>query len=91
MHALCLSQASRFLGQAPATDTGTPPYPAPLSPTAPCTEPGLGTGYIILISVAAFTVVAVASTLLILRYQRARGKYNLRIQSDDFSYQVFSQ
>ncbi|XP_060225969.1 uromodulin-like 1 [Meriones unguiculatus] len=54
-------------------------------------EPGLGTGYIILISVAAFTVVAVAATLLILRYQRARGKYNLRIQSDDFSYQVFSQ
>ncbi|XP_051008579.1 uromodulin-like 1 isoform X2 [Acomys russatus] len=56
-----------------------------------CTKPGLGTGYIIAIAVAAFIVVAGATTLLILRYQRIRGKYNLRIQSDDFGYQVFSQ
>ncbi|XP_013206561.1 uromodulin-like 1 [Microtus ochrogaster] len=55
------------------------------------TNPGLGTRYIIIIAVAAFTVVAGATTLLILRYQRMRGKYSLRIQTDDFSYQVFAQ
>lgn len=55
------------------------------------TKPGLGTGYIIIIVVSAFTVVAGATALLMLRYQRMRGKYNLRIQTDDFSYQVFSQ
>ncbi|XP_057650322.1 uromodulin-like 1 [Chionomys nivalis] len=55
------------------------------------TKPGLGTRYIIIIAVAAFTVVAGATTLLILRYQRMRGKYSLRIQTDDFSYQVFAQ
>ncbi|CAO2608631.1 Uromodulin-like 1 [Lemmus lemmus] len=55
------------------------------------TKPGLGTGYIIIVVVAAFTVVAGATTLLILRYQRMRGKYNLRIRTDDFSYQVFAQ
>ncbi|XP_031202860.1 uromodulin-like 1 [Mastomys coucha] len=56
-----------------------------------CTKPVLGTGYIILIAAAALMVVAGATTLLILRYQRVRQKYNLRIQTDDFSYQVFSQ
>uniref|UniRef100_F1M7D3 Uromodulin-like 1 n=1 Tax=Rattus norvegicus TaxID=10116 RepID=F1M7D3_RAT len=56
-----------------------------------CTKPGLGTGYIILIAAAVLVVVAGAATLLILRYQRVKQKYNLRIQSDDFSYQVFSQ
>ncbi|KAH0518150.1 Uromodulin-like 1 [Microtus ochrogaster] len=55
------------------------------------TNPGLGTRYIIIIAVAAFTVVAGATTLLILRYQRMRDKYSLRIQTDDFSYQVFAQ
>ncbi|XP_049996950.1 uromodulin-like 1 [Alexandromys fortis] len=55
------------------------------------TKPGLGTRYIIIIVVAAFTVVAGATTLLILHYQRMRGKYSLRIQTDDFSYQVFAQ
>ncbi|KAL1771374.1 uromodulin-like 1 [Sigmodon hispidus] len=54
-------------------------------------KPGLGTGYIIIIAVAAFTVVAAATALLIVRYQRMKGKYNLRIQTDDFSYHVFSQ
>ncbi|ERE86822.1 uromodulin-like 1 [Cricetulus griseus] len=52
------------------------------------TKPGLGTGYIIIIVVSAFTVVAGATALLMLRYQRMRGKYNLRIQTDDFSYQT---
>ncbi|XP_021004944.1 uromodulin-like 1 isoform X2 [Mus caroli] len=56
-----------------------------------CTKPVLGTGYIILLAAAALLVVAGATTLLILRYQRVRQKYNLRIQTDDFSYQVFSQ
>ncbi|GAB1300833.1 Uromodulin-like 1 [Apodemus speciosus] len=56
-----------------------------------CTKPVLGTGYIILLAAAALAVVAGAVTLLILRYQRVRQKYNLRIQTDDFSYQVFSQ
>ncbi|CAH6789920.1 uromodulin-like 1 [Phodopus roborovskii] len=55
------------------------------------TKPGLRTSYIIIIAVSAFTVVVGATALLILRYQRMRGKYNLRIQTDDFSYQVFSQ
>ncbi|XP_075834912.1 uromodulin-like 1 [Microtus pennsylvanicus] len=55
------------------------------------TNPGLGTRYIIIIAVAAFTVVAGATTLLMLRYQRMKGKYSLRIQTDDFSYQVFAQ
>ncbi|XP_021077200.1 uromodulin-like 1 [Mus pahari] len=55
-----------------------------------CTKPVLGTGYIILLAAAALLVVAGATTLLILRYQRVRQKYNLRIQTDDFSYQVFS-
>lgn len=59
--------------------------------TQACTKPGLGTGYIILIAAAVLAVVAGAATLLILRYQRVKQKYNLRIQSDDFSYQVFSQ
>lgn len=77
-----------------------PPTRAPLSLTlrlsSPTgeparTKPGLGTRYIIIIAVAAFTVVAGATTLLILRYQRMKGKYSLRIQTDDFSYQVFAQ
>ncbi|XP_076414588.1 uromodulin-like 1 isoform X2 [Peromyscus maniculatus bairdii] len=55
------------------------------------TKPGLGTGYIIIIAVAAVTVVAGAAALLIVRYQRMKGQYSLRIQTDDFSYQVFSQ
>nr|XP_034380391.1 uromodulin-like 1 isoform X3 [Arvicanthis niloticus] len=59
--------------------------------TQACTKPVLGTGYIILLAAAALMVTAGAATLLILRYQRVRQKYNLRIQTDDFSYQVFSQ
>uniref|UniRef100_A0A452VPA0 Uromodulin like 1 n=1 Tax=Ursus maritimus TaxID=29073 RepID=A0A452VPA0_URSMA len=52
-------------------------------------EPGLGAGYLVLIVVAAFALVAGAGVLVLVHYQRMTGKYNCRAQSDDFSYQVF--
>ncbi|NXA84200.1 UROL1 protein, partial [Thryothorus ludovicianus] len=50
---------------------------------------GMGIGYIILIALAVFGVVLGVVTLLIFQYQRKMGRCNLRIKSDDFSYQVF--
>ncbi|NXO10105.1 UROL1 protein, partial [Oriolus oriolus] len=52
-------------------------------------EAGMGIGYIILIALAVFGFVLGVVTLLIFRYQRKMGRYNFRIKSDDFSYQVF--
>ncbi|OWK52519.1 Uromodulin-like 1 [Lonchura striata] len=50
---------------------------------------GMGIGYIILIALAVFGFVLGVVTLLIFQYQRKTGRYNLRIKSDNFSYQVF--
>uniref|UniRef100_A0A8C6R9E2 Uromodulin-like 1 n=1 Tax=Nannospalax galili TaxID=1026970 RepID=A0A8C6R9E2_NANGA len=55
------------------------------------TRPGLGTGPTLLIAAAGLTVVAGATVLLILRYQRTSRKYNLKLPSDNFGYQAFSQ
>lgn len=66
--------------------------PVPVSFPAgehPGAEPGLGAGYLVLIVVAAFALVAGAGALVLVHYQRMTGKYNFRAQSDDFSYQVF--
>uniref|UniRef100_G3TN88 Uromodulin like 1 n=1 Tax=Loxodonta africana TaxID=9785 RepID=G3TN88_LOXAF len=52
-------------------------------------RPGLGMGYVVLIVVAVFALVTGIAALLILRYQRMTGRYNFKIQSDNFSYQVF--
>ncbi|NXB48030.1 UROL1 protein, partial [Leucopsar rothschildi] len=52
-------------------------------------EAGMGIGYIILIALAVFGIVLGVVTLLICQYQRRMGRYNLRIKSDNFSYQVF--
>lgn len=49
----------------------------------------MGIGYIILIALAVFGIVLGVVTLLICQYQRRMGRYNLRIKSDNFSYQVF--
>ncbi|NWY16615.1 UROL1 protein, partial [Aphelocoma coerulescens] len=50
---------------------------------------GMGIGYIILIALAVFGFVLGVVTLLIFQYQRKMGRYNFRIKSDNFSYQVF--
>ncbi|XP_063249525.1 LOW QUALITY PROTEIN: uromodulin-like 1, partial [Prinia subflava] len=50
---------------------------------------GMGIGHIILIALAVFGFVLGVVTLLIFQYQRKTGRYNLRIKSDNFSYQVF--
>ncbi|XP_054531296.1 uromodulin-like 1 isoform X2 [Pan troglodytes] len=55
----------------------------------PHAEAGLGAGYVVLIMVAIFVLVAGTATLLIMRYQRMNGRYNFKIQSNNFSYQVF--
>ncbi|NXU50347.1 UROL1 protein, partial [Turnix velox] len=52
-------------------------------------EAGMGVGYIILIVFAVFAFVVGVLSLLIFLYQRKMGKYNFRIKSDNFSYQVF--
>ncbi|XP_077027292.1 uromodulin-like 1 [Agelaius phoeniceus] len=52
-------------------------------------EAGMGIGYIILIALAVFGFVLGVVTLLIFQYQRKTGRCNLRIKSDNFSYQVF--
>ncbi|NXT06410.1 UROL1 protein, partial [Prunella fulvescens] len=52
-------------------------------------EAGMGIGYIILIALAVFGFVLGVVTLLIFQYQQKTGRYNLRIKSDNFSYQVF--
>ncbi|EPY86162.1 hypothetical protein CB1_000325005 [Camelus ferus] len=57
----------------------------------PGAEPGLGSGYLVLIAVAVLAAVAGAAALLITRYQRVTGKYSFRTQADNFSYQVFRE
>uniref|UniRef100_A0A663N5N5 ZP domain-containing protein n=1 Tax=Athene cunicularia TaxID=194338 RepID=A0A663N5N5_ATHCN len=52
-------------------------------------EAGMGIGYIILIAFAVFGFVLGVLSLLIFQYQRKTGRYNFRIKSDNFSYQVF--
>ncbi|XP_010078710.1 PREDICTED: uromodulin-like 1, partial [Pterocles gutturalis] len=52
-------------------------------------ESGMGVGYIILIAFAVFGFVLGVVSLLIFQYQRKMGRYNFRIKSDNFSYQVF--
>ncbi|NXE69375.1 UROL1 protein, partial [Calcarius ornatus] len=52
-------------------------------------EAGMGIGSIILIALAVFGFVLGVVTLLIFQYQQKTGRYNLRIKSDNFSYQVF--
>lgn len=56
----------------------------------PGAEPGLGAGYLVLIVVAVFAVVAGAAALVLVHYQRMTGKYSFRAGPDDFGYQVFS-
>ncbi|KFU91747.1 Uromodulin-like 1, partial [Chaetura pelagica] len=52
-------------------------------------ETGIGVGYTILIVFAVFGFVLGFVSLLIFCYQRKTGRYNFRIKSDNFSYQVF--
>ncbi|XP_051470318.1 uromodulin-like 1 [Apus apus] len=52
-------------------------------------EAGIGVGYTILIVFAVFGFVLGFVSLLIFYYQRKTGRYNFRIKSDNFSYQVF--
>ncbi|KAI6079996.1 Uromodulin-like 1 [Aix galericulata] len=52
-------------------------------------ESGMRVGYIILIAVAVFGFVVGVVSLVIFQYQRKMGRYNFRIKSDNFSYQVF--
>ncbi|XP_037233871.1 uromodulin-like 1 [Falco rusticolus] len=52
-------------------------------------ESGMGVGYIILIAFAVFGFVLGVVSLLIFQYQRKTRRYNFRIKSDNFSYQVF--
>ncbi|XP_072866903.1 uromodulin-like 1 isoform X1 [Chlorocebus sabaeus] len=53
----------------------------------PRAEAGLDAGYVVLLVVAIFALVAGAATLLIVHYWRMNGRYNFKIQSDNFSYQ----
>uniref|UniRef100_A0A2K5DXI8 Uromodulin like 1 n=1 Tax=Aotus nancymaae TaxID=37293 RepID=A0A2K5DXI8_AOTNA len=55
----------------------------------PHAEAGLGAGYVVLTVVAIFVLVVGAATFLIVRYRRMNGRYNFKIQSDNFSYRVF--
>ncbi|XP_042644207.1 uromodulin-like 1 [Tyto alba] len=50
---------------------------------------GMGVGYIILIAFAVFGFVLGVVSFLIFQCQRKMGRYNFRIKSDNFSYQVF--
>ncbi|XP_006870914.1 PREDICTED: uromodulin-like 1 [Chrysochloris asiatica] len=52
-------------------------------------HPELGVVYLVLIVVAVFALVTGIAAILIMRYQRMTGRYNFKIQSDNFSYQVF--
>nr|XP_026650511.1 uromodulin-like 1 [Zonotrichia albicollis] len=52
-------------------------------------EAEVGIGSIILIALAVLGFVLGVVTLLIFQYQRKTGRCNLRIKSDNFSYQVF--
>ncbi|NXK96135.1 UROL1 protein, partial [Formicarius rufipectus] len=52
-------------------------------------EAGMGVGSIILIALTVAGSVLGVVSLLIFQYQRKMGRYNFRIKSDNFSYQVF--
>ncbi|XP_064924607.1 uromodulin-like 1 isoform X1 [Columba livia] len=52
-------------------------------------ETGMGVGYIIFIAFAVCGFVLGVVSLLIFQYQRKTRRYNFRIKSDNFSYQVF--
>ncbi|NWH72143.1 UROL1 protein, partial [Piaya cayana] len=52
-------------------------------------EAGMGVGYIILIAFAVLGFVLGIVSFLVFLYQRKMGRYNFRIKSDNFSYQVF--
>ncbi|XP_027544846.1 uromodulin-like 1 [Neopelma chrysocephalum] len=52
-------------------------------------QAGMGVGYIILIALAVVGFVLGVVSLLIFQCQRKMGRYNFRIKSDNFSYQVF--
>ncbi|POI35224.1 hypothetical protein CIB84_001024, partial [Bambusicola thoracicus] len=52
-------------------------------------EPGMGVGYIILIVIAVFGFVLAVVSLVIFQCKQKMGRYNFRIKSDNFSYQVF--
>ncbi|XP_004762259.1 uromodulin-like 1 [Mustela putorius furo] len=52
-------------------------------------EPGLGTGYLVLIVVAVFALVAGAGALVLVHYRRMTGKYSFRAAAGDVSYQAF--
>uniref|UniRef100_A0A8D0HCI9 ZP domain-containing protein n=1 Tax=Sphenodon punctatus TaxID=8508 RepID=A0A8D0HCI9_SPHPU len=51
--------------------------------------PGLGVGYIVLIVIAVFVFILGVAAILVFQYQRKTGRYNFKIKSDNFSYQVF--
>ncbi|NXU85616.1 UROL1 protein, partial [Xiphorhynchus elegans] len=52
-------------------------------------EAGMGVGYTILIALAVVCSVLGVLSLLIFQCQQKVGRYNFRIKSDNFSYQVF--
>ncbi|XP_025235664.1 uromodulin-like 1 isoform X2 [Theropithecus gelada] len=55
----------------------------------PRAEAGLDASDVVLLVVAIFTLVAGAATLLTVHYRRMNGRYNFKIQSDNFNYQGF--
>ncbi|XP_011857967.1 PREDICTED: uromodulin-like 1 [Mandrillus leucophaeus] len=55
----------------------------------PRAEAGLDASYVVLLVVAIFTLVAGAATFLIVHYRRMNGRYNFKIQSNNFNYQGF--
>ncbi|XP_005670432.2 uromodulin-like 1 [Sus scrofa] len=57
----------------------------------PGTEPGLGAGYLALIVVAVFALVAGTAALVLLSYQRMTGRYSFKTQPGAFSYQAFRE
>lgn len=64
------------------------PVPAGEPPGA---EPGLGAGYLALIIVAVFALVAGTAALVLLSYQRMTGRYSFKTQPGAFSYQAFRE
>uniref|UniRef100_A0A8C3YIB9 Uromodulin like 1 n=1 Tax=Catagonus wagneri TaxID=51154 RepID=A0A8C3YIB9_9CETA len=57
----------------------------------PGAEPGLGAGYLVLIAVAAFALVAGAAALVLLSHRRMTGRYSFKTQPGTFSYQAFRE
>ncbi|XP_021791177.2 uromodulin-like 1 [Papio anubis] len=55
----------------------------------PRAEAGLDASDVVLLVVAIFTLVAGAATLLTVHSRRMNGRYNFKIQSDNFNYQGF--